>query len=71
MFDYYHKTLPKSFEHYIPTNNLGTNTRITRQRNQLRTRKPRTHFSSKLPLHHFTELWNNLEYTIQKPQIPT
>ena len=65
MFDYYHKTLPKSFEHYIPTYNLATNTRITRQHNQIRTGKPRTNFSSKLPLHHFTKLWNNLEYTIQ------
>ena len=65
MFDYYLKTLPKSFEHYIPTNNLATNTRITRQHNQIRTGKPRTHFSFKLPLHHFTKLWNNLDYKIQ------
>ena len=65
MFDYFHKTLPKSFEHYIPTYNLATSTRITRQHNQIRTGKPRTNFSSKLPLHHFTKLWNNLEYTIQ------
>ena len=65
MFDYYHKTLPKSFEHYIPTNNLATNTRITRQHNQIRTGKPRTHFSSKLPLHHFTKQWNNLDYKLQ------
>ena len=65
MFDYYHKTLPKSFDHYIPINNLATNTRINRQHNQIRTGKPRTHFSSKLPLHNFTKLWNNLDYKIQ------
>ena len=44
MFDYYHKALPKCFEHYIPTNNLATNTIITRQHNKIRTGKPRTHF---------------------------
>ena len=63
MFHYYHKTLSKSFKHYIPTDNLATNTRITRQHNQIRTGKPRTPFSSKLPLHHFTTLLrNNLDY---------
>ena len=56
MFDYYHKTLPTFFEHYIPTNNLATNTRINRKHNQIRTGKPITHFSSKLPLHRFTKL---------------
>ena len=65
MFDHYHKTLPKSFEHYIPTHNLATNIRITRQHNHIRTGKQRTHFSSKLPLHHFTKLWNNFDYKIQ------
>ena len=29
MYDYHHNTLPKSFEQYIPNNNLATNTRIT------------------------------------------
>ena len=51
MFDYYHKTLPKSFEYDIPTNYLATNTIITRQRNQIRRGKSRTHLSSKLRLH--------------------
>ena len=65
VYDYHHNTLPKSFEQYIPNNNLATNTIITRQHNLLRTEKPRTHFSSKLPRHHFIELWNNLNYNIQ------
>ena len=65
VFDYYHKSLPKSFECYIPTNNLANDTRITRQRNQIRIGKPRTHLSSKLPLHNFTKIWNNLDYKIQ------
>ena len=37
MYDYHHNNLPKSFEQYIPNNNLATNTRITRQHNLLRT----------------------------------
>ena len=57
--------LPKCFEQYIPNNKLATNTRITRQHNLLRAEKPRTHFSSKLPRHHFIELWKNLNYNIQ------
>ena len=65
MYDYHHNTLPKSFKHYIPKKNLATNTRITRQRNLLYTEKPRTHFLSKLPKHHFIKLWNNLDYKIQ------
>ena len=59
-YDYHHHTLPKSFEQYIPNINLATNTRITIQHNLLRTEKPIANFSSKLPRHHFIELWNNL-----------
>ena len=64
MYDYHHNTLPKSFEQYIPNNKLATNTIITRQQNLLCTEKPRTNFSSKLPRHHFIELWNNFNYNI-------
>ena len=57
MYDYHHITLPKSSEQYIPKRNLATNTIITSQHNLLRTEKPITHFSSKLPRHYFIELW--------------
>jgi len=65
MYDYHHNTLPKSFEQYIPKNNLATNTRIAKQHNLLRTEKPRTQFSSKLPRQLFIELWNNLDDNIK------
>ena len=53
------------------SDNLATNTRITRQHNQIRTGKSRTCFSSKLHLHHFTKLWNrlNLRFKISNPDI--
>ena len=39
MYDYHHNTLPKSFEEYIPKNNLATNTIIKNQHNLLCTEK--------------------------------
>ena len=65
MYDFHHNLLPKSFTNYIPKKNLDKNSRITRQHNLLAKEIPRTYFSSKLPKHNFTKMWNSISYEKQ------
>ena len=63
--DYQHSTLPKSFKHYTPENNLEENSIITRRHNLLNTKRPRTHFSSRLLKHNYKKALNSIAYKTQ------
>ena len=61
MYDFHHNLLPKSFTNYIPEKNLDESSRITRQHSLLAKERPIKHFSSKLPKHNFTKMWNIID----------
>ena len=50
--------LPKSFRNVLSQNCLARHGIITRQNNLIPQSRPRTTFSSKLPKHNFTRIWN-------------
>ena len=59
--NFHHNLLPKSFTNYIPKTNLDESSRITRQHNLLAKQEIyKTHVSSKLPKHKFTQMWNSI-----------
>ena len=65
MYDFHRDLLPKSFKHFAIQKNLDTSIRITRQYNLLVKERHRMHFSSKLPKHNFTRIWNNIDNKIR------
>lgn len=65
MYDFKHDLLPKSFTNFAIKKTLDKSIRITRQCNLLVKETPRTHFSSKLPKHNFTRIWNNINEKIR------
>ena len=65
MFDFHHDLLPKSLNNFAIKKNLDTIMTITRQYNLLVKEIPRTLFSSKLPKHNFTRIWNNIDDKIR------
>ena len=55
-------TMPKSFIHFFPsTNNNPANYINTRQQHNIPVLWRRTHFSSRLPNHYFTKVWNSID----------
>ena len=68
MFDLQNGSLPISFKTYIGLQQSETathNTMYTRQHGLLKKERPRTTFSSKLPKHNFTNIWNNISENIR------
>ena len=56
--------LPKSFRNLLSQNCLTRHGIITRQNNLIPQSRPRTTFSSKLPKHNFTRIWNKTGSTL-------
>ena len=56
--------LPKSFRNLLSQNCLTRPGIITRQNNLIPQSRPRTTFSSKLPKHNFTRIWNKTGSTL-------
>ena len=56
--------LPKSFRNLLSQNCLARHGIITRQNNLIPQSRPRTTFSSKLPKHNFTRIWNKTGSTL-------
>ena len=56
--------LPKSFRNLLSQNCLARPGIITRQNNLIPQSRPRTTFSSKLPKHNFTRIWNKTGSTL-------
>ena len=66
MFDLQNGSLPISFKTYIQQSETAThNTMYTRQHGLLKKERARTTFSSKLPKHNFTNIWNNISENIR------
>ena len=66
MFDLQNGSLPISFKTYIQQSETAThNTMCTRQHGLLKKERARTTFSSKLPKHNFTNIWNNISENIR------
>ena len=60
----YDDLLPKSFRNLLSQNCLARHGIITRQNNLIPQSRPRTTFSSKLPKHNFTCIWNKTGSTL-------
>ena len=58
VYDLNNDLLPKSFRNLLSQNCLARHGIITRQNNLIPQSRPRTTFSSKLPKHNFTRIWN-------------
>ena len=58
VYDLNNDLLPKSFRNLLSQNYLARHGIITRQNNLIPQSRPRTTFSSKLPKHNFTRIWN-------------
>ena len=66
MFDLQNGSLPISFKTYIQQSETATHyTMYTRQYGLLKKERARTTFSSKLPKHNFTNIWNNISENIR------
>ena len=66
MFDLQNGSLPISFKPYIQQSETATHhTMCTRQHGLLKNERARTTFSSKLPKHNFTNIWNNISENIR------
>ena len=66
MFDLQNGSLPISFKTYIQQSETATHyTMYTRQHGLLKKERARTTFSSKLPKHNFTNIWNNISGNIR------
>ena len=60
VYDLNNDLLPKSFRNLLSQNCLARHGIITRQNNLIPQSRQRTTFSSKLPKHNFTRIWNKL-----------
>ena len=58
MHDLKHEHLPLSFKNFIPINRNVIN-RTTRQSDLFYVARPRTKYTSKLPIHHLPKVWNS------------
>ena len=66
MFDLKNGSLPISFKTHIQQSETAThNTLCTRPHGLLKKERARTTFSSKLPKHNFTNIWNNISENIR------
>ena len=59
VYDLNNDLLPKLFRNLLSKNCLARHGIITRQNNLIPQSRPRTTFSSKLPKHNFTRIWDN------------
>ena len=64
IYDLNNDLLPKSFRNLLSQNCLTRHGIITRQNNLIPQSRPRTTFSSKLPKHNFTRIWNKTGSTL-------
>ena len=64
VYDLNNDLLPKSFRNLLSQNCLARHGIITRQNNLIPQSRPRTTFSSKLPKHNFTRIWNKTGSTL-------
>ena len=64
VYDLNNDLLPKSFRNLLSKNCLARHGIITRQNNLIPQPRPRTTFSSKLPNHNFTRIWNKTGSTL-------
>ena len=64
VYDINNDLLPKSFRNLLSQNCLARHGIITRQNNLIPQSRPRTTFSSKLPKHNFTRIWNKTGSTL-------
>ena len=64
VYDLNNDLLPKSFRNLLSQNCLASHGIITRQNNLIPQSRPRTTFSSKLPKHNFTRIWNKTGSTL-------
>ena len=56
---------PNHKKNFAIKKNLDKSIKITRHYNLLVKERPTTHFSSKLPRHNFTRIWNNIDDKIR------
>ena len=66
VYDLNNDLLPKSFRNLLSQNCLVRHGIITRQNNLIPQSRPRTTFSSKLPKHNFTRIWNKTGSTLAR-----
>ena len=67
MFDLQNEALPLSFKTYLHQRNAINHSPMhTRQHDLIQKERPRTNFSTKLPKHNFTNIWNGISTTIRK-----
>ena len=66
MHDLTRHKLPGSFDDYIKMGNETNYTITTRQHQLIYKSRPRTKFSSRLPIHQFTNIWNQLDDYLQR-----
>ena len=64
VYDLNNDLLPKSFRNLLSKNCLARHGIITRQNNFIPQSRPITTFSSKLPKHNFTRIWNKTGSTL-------
>ena len=64
VYDLNNDLLPKSFRNLLSQYCLARHGIITRQNNLIPQSRPRTTFSSKLPKHNFTRIWNKTGSTL-------
>ena len=64
VYDLNNDLLPKSFRNLLSQNCLARHGIITRQNNLIPQSRPRNTFSSKLPKHNFTRIWNKTGSTL-------
>ena len=64
VYDLNNDLLPKSFGNLLSKNCLARHGITTRQNNLIPQPRPRTTFSSKLPKHNFTRIWNKTSSTL-------
>ena len=64
VYDLNNDLLPKSFRNVLSKNCLARHGIITRQNNLIPQSRPITTFSSKLPKHNFTRIWNKTGSTL-------
>ena len=63
-YDLNNDLLPKSFRNLLSQNCLARHGIITRQNNLIPQSRPITTFSSKLPKHNLTRIWNKTGSTL-------
>ena len=66
IYNLHSDSLPKSCHRFIPKKPVNNaNSIVTRQHSALYHEMPRTTFSSKLPKHRFTNIWNSVDASIR------